>query len=67
MFSKGFTLIELSIVLVIIGLIVVGVLAGSSLTQSARLRSIVSEYNEIKLSLASFNLRYNAILPISTL
>ncbi len=36
-FAKGFTLVELSIVIVIIGLIVAGVTAGSSLVYQSKL------------------------------
>ena len=39
---QGFTLIELSIVLVIIGLIVGGVLVGQDLIKAAKLRAIVA-------------------------
>src|SRR5688572_15781543 len=40
--NSGFTLIELSIVLVIIGLLVGGVLVGRDLIMAAEIRSVVS-------------------------
>jgi prepilin-type N-terminal cleavage/methylation domain-containing protein len=59
--EKGFTLIELSIVMVIIGLIVAGVVAGQSLVRQAQLRTVISEQEQIRVSLNSFNLEYNAL------
>jgi len=57
--KKGFTLIELSIVLIIISLIVAGVVGGKSLIHSAEIRNIVSEVSNIKTSLNTFNQQYN--------
>lgn len=59
--EKGFTLIELSIVMVIIGLIVAGVVAGQSLVKQAQLRTIISEQEQVRVSLNSFNLEYSAL------
>ncbi len=57
----GFTLVELSIVIVIIGLIVSGVTAGSSLVRQAKIRSVLNDINKIKTSLNVFRLQYNAL------
>lgn len=43
--QKGFTLVELSIVIVIIGLIVAGVTAGESLVRSAKLARVATKFN----------------------
>lgn len=59
--NNGFTLIELSIVIVIIGLIVAGVVGGQSLVKQAKLRSIVTDMNKYKVALNTFQLEYNAI------
>lgn len=59
--SKGFTLIELAVVIVIIGFIVAGVAAGSALIEQSRIRGVISEYQEYKLSYDSFKARYSAI------
>lgn len=57
---QGFTLIELSIVLVIIGLIVGGVLMGQDLIHAAKVRNVMSEANEYKTAYNTFKLKYNA-------
>ena len=59
--QKGFTLVELSIVLIIIGLIVGGVLAGQSLIRSARLQNDIGKFNKLDGSINTFNLRYNGL------
>ena len=43
--NKGFSLIELSIVLIIMGLLVAGITGGAALIKSAQLRSIITESN----------------------
>lgn len=57
----GFTLVELSIVIVIIGLLVGGVVAGQSLVRQAQMRSLVSDFNAIQSAMYSFKLKYNAL------
>ncbi len=57
--QKGFTLVELSIVIVIVGLIVSGVVAGQSLVKQAQLRSIISEQEQLKSTINAFRLEYN--------
>jgi prepilin-type N-terminal cleavage/methylation domain-containing protein len=56
---KGFTLVELSIVLVIIGLIVGGVVGGHSLIKNARLNSVVGEVQEFQTAIRAFELQYD--------
>jgi prepilin-type N-terminal cleavage/methylation domain-containing protein len=57
----GFTLVELSIVLLIIGLIIGGITAGSSLIKQARLRAILSEFNQYKTAVNVFKIQFNAL------
>lgn len=58
MHKNGFSLVELSIVLVILGLLVGGVLTGQSLIQSAEMRAQLAQTQEIKSAIMSFRDRY---------
>lgn len=52
--KNGFSLIELSIVLIIIGLLVAGIVGGVALIISAKSRTIVSEINNYQQAVASY-------------
>lgn len=52
--QAGFSLVELAIVLLIIGLIVGGVLKGQDLIQSARTNQIQTDLNEIRVATNTF-------------
>lgn len=58
-FKQGFTLIELSIVLVIIGLVVGGVLAGRNLIEAASIRSQVTQIEKYNQAVNTFRGKYN--------
>lgn len=58
---RGFTLIELSVVLVIVGLLTGAVVGGRALVRNAQLQSIVSDYNQYKEAVINFKKQYNAI------
>lgn len=58
---KAFTLFELSIVLVIIGLIVSGVVAGQELIRNAELSAISREIGQFETAVNSFRYKYDAI------
>jgi len=60
-FRKGFTLIELSIVLVIIGLIVGGVLVGRDLIAAAKLRKDISTMEQLNTAVNTFRNKYNCL------
>jgi prepilin-type N-terminal cleavage/methylation domain-containing protein len=57
--QQGFTLIELSIVLTIIGLIVGGILKGQELINNARIKAQVAQIDNIKSAVFTFQDRYN--------
>jgi prepilin-type N-terminal cleavage/methylation domain-containing protein len=59
--ASGFTLIELSIVLVIIGLITGGVLVGRDLIFAAQVRQQISQIESLDVATNAFKLKYNAI------
>src|SRR5215470_5599339 len=59
--SKGFTLVEIAIVLVIVGLLLGGVLKGQELITSARVRNLISQQDGIKAAFFGFQDRYRAL------
>lgn len=59
--QQGFTLVELAIVMVIVGLILGGVFKGQSLIDSARVRSISTEISGIRTAWYSFQERYRSL------
>jgi prepilin-type N-terminal cleavage/methylation domain-containing protein len=59
--QKGFTLIEIAIVLVIIGLLLGGVPKGQELITSARVRNMISQQDGIKAAYFGFLDRYRAL------
>jgi len=59
--SRGFTLIELSLVLVIIGLIVGGVLVGRDLIAAAELRSQITQLVQYNTAVRTFQLKYGGL------
>ncbi len=58
---SAFTLIELSIVLVIIGLILGGILVGQELISAAQIRDSISQIEKYKTAAYTFRSKYNAI------
>ena len=59
--QSGFTLIEIAIVLVIIGLLLGGVLKGQELITGARVRNLVQQQDGLKAAYFGFLDRYRAL------
>lgn len=53
--TQGFTLVELSIVLLVIGLIAGGVMVGSSLLEAAKVRSTITDIAVLRDTSKLFN------------
>jgi len=58
---SGFTLLELSIVMVIIGLLVGGVFVGLDLYRSARNLGVIKESGQYQQALSTFYMKYGAL------
>ena len=59
--SRGFTLIEIAIVLVIIGLLLGGVLKGQELINNARVKSFANDFRNVPVYIYAYQDRYRAI------
>lgn len=56
--NAGFSLVELSIVLVILGLLVGGILGGQALIKAAELRKVVSDVESFRTAANAFRIKY---------
>jgi prepilin-type N-terminal cleavage/methylation domain-containing protein len=56
--QKGFTLVEIAIVLVIIGLLIGGVLKGQSMINNAKVKRIAKSADELRAAVYTFYDKY---------
>jgi prepilin-type N-terminal cleavage/methylation domain-containing protein len=59
--QSGFTLVEIAIVLVIIGLLLGGVLKGQELINSAKVKSMATDFRNIQTALYGYQDRFKAL------
>lgn len=59
--QQGFTLVEIAIVLVIIGLLLGGVLKGQALIDSAKIKNIIQQSNSLQAAVNSYQDRFRAL------
>lgn len=59
--NKAFSLVELSIVIIILGLLVASVTVGKDLIQAAQLRGLISQIHSFETQTSTFKLKYDAL------
>ena len=59
--QTGFSLLEIAVVLVILGLILGGVLKGQELVSGARVRYLIRQQDDLKIAYFAFFDRYHAL------
>lgn len=59
--NRGFTVIELAIVTVIIAILISAVVAGTDVLEGAKRNTIIKEINQYKAAILNFRLKYEAL------
>jgi prepilin-type N-terminal cleavage/methylation domain-containing protein len=59
--EAGFTLVEIAIVLVIIGLLLGGILKGQEMITQAKIKNVINDFNGISVAVTSYQDRYRAL------
>ena len=59
--QSGFTLVEIAIVLVIIGLLLGGILKGQEMITQAKIKNVVNDFNGVTAAVNSYQDRYRAL------
>lgn len=60
-FQQGFSIIELAVCLVIIGLFTGAILKGIEIVKEARLQATISQVQDIQLAISNFHSRYSSL------
>lgn len=60
-YQKGFTLVEIAIVLVIIGLLLGGILKGQEMITQAKIKNVMADFSGISAAYHGYQDRYRAI------
>jgi len=59
--AKGFTLVEIAIVLVIIGLLLGGILKGQEMITQAKIKNVIADFSGVSAAYHGYQDRYRAI------
>ncbi len=59
--EEGFTLVEIAIVLVIIGLLLGGILKGQEMITQAKIKNVINDFNGVTVAVTSYQDRYRAL------
>jgi len=59
--QSGFTLVEIAIVLVIIGLLLGGILKGQEMITQAKIKNLINDFNGVTVAVTSYQDRYRAL------
>src|SRR5690349_13016648 len=59
--QKGFTLVEIAIVLVIIGLLLGGILKGQEMITQAKIKNVIADVSGVSAAMYGYQDRYKAL------
>jgi prepilin-type N-terminal cleavage/methylation domain-containing protein len=59
--ESGFTLVEIAIVLVIIGLLLGGILKGQEMITQAKIKNLINDFNGVTVAVTSYQDRYRSL------
>ncbi len=59
--TRGFSLIEMSVIIVILSLLIGGVVSGRNLIEKSKMQSIIKEFDSLNISINNFVSKYEAL------